>query len=430
MEPSARPRGRPNRYAKYAELEASLPKVMAKRPAYCDRIGLFRGQRAFTVWVKVRMARGGDYKGRTYKPGESVEIKLGDRASWDWSELEQERDRLQRLADKGEPLVAKIPSSFGDYADAWLERKKATAKGYGTLKGHVGKHLKPAFGRKSLDAISVGDINKWIAGQRATLKPATVQRQMATLNAILNDAVRSGELDRNPTDRADRIRNIEARDRFVTDSEWQAILAAADKIENEKADRAELLPFEKRGWLRDFVTWAYHSGMRRSEIINLTYSSLRELEPGHTVVEVTGTKSGKSRFVTCTPEMLAIVERSKELEREEGDERIFPLSLTTAKRALTKLWKATGLQDVRLHDLRRTHATKLLLSGIDVRTVAGRLGHTGSTMLAKHYAVDRGDKQAAETFYVASLGITGTPKAAADECSGPSHDEAWEEEVS
>lgn len=400
-----RPRGRPRRYAKYEELEASLPKAMAKRPIYCDRIGLFRGQKAFTVWVKIKLTRGGEYKGRAYAPGEAVEIKLGERASWQWEDLEQERDRLQGLADRGEPLVAKVPLSFGAYADDWLKRRKATVKGYGTLKGHVEKHLKPAFGLKSLDAVSVGDINKWIASQRATLKPATVQRQIATFNAILNDAVRSGELDRNPTDRADRIRDIESRERFVTDSEWQSIITAAEKIENDKSERAELMPFEKRGWLRDFVTWAYHSGMRRSEIINLTYTCVRELEPGHTVIEVTSTKSGKPRFVTCTPEMLAIVERSKDWERGDKDDRIFPLSLTTAKRALTKLWKATGLEDVRLHDLRRTHATKLILGGIDVRTVAGRLGHTGSAMLAKHYAVDRGDKQAAEAFDIASRNL-------------------------
>lgn len=412
MAQSPRPRGRPNRFAKYVELEASLPKVMAKRPIYCDRIGLFRGQRAFTVWVKVRLARGGEYKGRNYKPGESVEIKVGERASWEWEDLERERDRLQSLADKGEPLVPKIASSFGEYADAWLKRKKATVKGYGTLKGHVEKHLKPAFARKSLDAISVGDVNKWLGGQRETLKPATVHRQLATLNAILNDAVRSGELDSNPTARADRVRGIEERQRFITDEEWESIIATTEKIEIEKEERAELLPFEKRGWLKDFVTWAYHSGMRRSEIIGLTYASLRELEPGHTVVEVTGTKSGKPRFITCTPEMLAIVERSKEVERAQGDDRIFPLSLTTAKRALTKLWKATGLQDVRLHDLRRTHATKLILGGVDVRTVAGRLGHTGSAMLAKHYAVDRGDKEAAAMFYAASRSVAEIGKAA------------------
>lgn len=411
--PRLLPLGRPRRFAKYAELEASLPKIMKKRPAYCDRIGLFRGQKSFTVWVKVRMAKGGEYKGRTYRPGESVEIKVGERTSWEWPDLEKERDRLQELADKGEPLVTLQPSSFEDYAAAWLERKKATIKGYGTTKGHVEKYLKPAFGRKALNAITVTDINKFIAQQHATLKPGTVQRQLATFNSILNDAVRAGELDRNPSERADRIRNIEGRDRFITEDEWKTILIAADTIEDVKVGRAELMPFEKRGWLRDFLTWAYHSAMRRGEIIGLTFSSIREVEPGYAVVEVTGTKSGKTRFVTCTPEMLAIVDRMKKAIREEGDNRIFPLSLTTVKRTLTKLWKATGLQDVRLHDLRRAHATMLVNMGVDVRTVAGRMGHSGTGMLAKHYAVDLGDKHAAGLFQAATERAIPTPDSAA-----------------
>ncbi len=72
--------------------------------------------------------------------------------------------------------------------------------------------------------------------------------------------------------------------------------------------------------------------------------------------------------------------------------------MTTLKRSLTALWKATGLNDVRLHDLRRSHATILMSKGIDPRTIAGRLGHSGTAMLAKHYAVDRGDKEAAAAF--------------------------------
>lgn len=396
-----RARGRPNRYAKYAELEASLPKVMDKRPVYCDRIGLFRGQKAFTVWVKVRMTRGGEYKGRSYQPGQSIEIKLGERSSWDWEELERERDRFQGLADKGQPLMAKTAPTFAEYADGWLARKKTTVKGYDVLAGHVGKHLKPPFGNKALDAITVSSVNKWIAEQRETLKPGTVQRQLATFNAILNDAVRAGELESNPTRNADHIRDIEGRERFITDDEWHTILETADAIENDKADRAEQMPQEKRGWLRDYIVWAYNSGMRRSEILRLTYSSVRELGPDHTVIEVTGTKSGKTRHLTCTPDMLDIIERSKTAEREEGDNRIFPVSLTTAKRNLTKLWKATGLKDVRLHDLRRTHATKLIAGGVDVRTVAGRLGHTGTGMLSRHYAVNLGDKNAAAMFHAA-----------------------------
>ncbi len=37
--------GRPRRYAKYEQFEASLPDGMTKRPAYCDGIGIFKGER-------------------------------------------------------------------------------------------------------------------------------------------------------------------------------------------------------------------------------------------------------------------------------------------------------------------------------------------------------------------------------------------------
>ena len=69
--PPRRPRGRPSRYAAYDQLLASLPLKMKKRPIYRDQIGLFRGTRKVTVWVKLRLPGGG-----------AKEIKLGDLASW------------------------------------------------------------------------------------------------------------------------------------------------------------------------------------------------------------------------------------------------------------------------------------------------------------------------------------------------------------
>jgi integrase len=393
-----RPAGRPGRYAKYEKLEADLPRKMDKRPIYCDGIGLFRGARSYTVWIKIRLPKGGLYKGRTIPAGGSIEHKVGNRASWTWQQLETERDRLQGLADRGEPLEAAQTETFATYAAEWLERKKPTLKGYGTTKGHIGAALVPTFGGMSLNAITVGHVNRWIGKQRATLSPATVQRQLSTFNAIVNDAVRSGLIDKNPANYADKIRGIEGRQRFVTDREWKVILTTCERIEREHEDVREQTPQRIRGWLTNYVTWAFNSGMRRSEILALTWDNVREVEPGHTVVEVLNSKNGKSRYVSCTAEMLTILVSLRKLPRVEGDERLFPLSLTTLKRSLTALWKATGLNDVRLHDLRRSHATILISKGVDVRTVAGRLGHSGTAMLAKYYAVDRGDKEAAAAF--------------------------------
>jgi len=393
-----RPIGRPGRYAKYEDLEASLPPVMTKRPAYCDGIGLFRGAKSFTVWIKVRLPHGGMYKGRSVPPGGSVEHKAGNRASWTWQQLEAERDRLQGLADRNEPLEQAQAETFATYAAAWLERRKPTLKGYGISNGHVKSALNPAFGKIALNAITVADVNRWIGKQSATLAPATVKRQLNTFNSIMNEAVKEGVIDANPSQHAKRVKAGEERQRFVTEKEWIVILGTCDRIEHEQEERRELMPQEKRGWLRHFVAWAYNSGMRRSEILGLEWDNVREVEAEHTVVEVLNSKNGKSRYVTCTAEMRNILTALKALPRDKDDNRLFPLSLTTLKRALTALWKETGLKDVRLHDLRRSHATILVSKGFDVRTVAGRLGHTGTAMLAKHYAVDRGDKEAAAAF--------------------------------
>lgn len=160
------PVGRPGRYSRYEKLEASLPAVMTKRPVYCDAIGLFKGSKSTTVWIKVRMPHGGVYNGRTVPVGGSIEHKVGNRASWTWEQLEAERNRLQGLADRNEPLEAAQVATFVTYADEWLEQKKPILKSFGVTQGNVKRSLTPHFGKKALNAITVADVNKWIAKKR------------------------------------------------------------------------------------------------------------------------------------------------------------------------------------------------------------------------------------------------------------------------
>ncbi|AXK43489.1 site-specific integrase [Erythrobacter aureus] len=397
MKAAKRPIGRPRRFARFEEFEASLPAQTGKRAAYCDCIGIYKGAKTTSVFVKITLPKGGIFRKRSIPPGDAVEIKLGKRSSWDWPELTLERDRLQGLADKGLPLEADEVPHFADYAADWLERRKPTMRSFGVTRGNVKSALNPSFGKKALNAISVSDVNRWIGQQSKNLKPASVQRQLNTFNAIMNDAVQAGLIDRNPSDRADKIRGIEPRLRFVTDDEWTHILATAEKIEAEQREAKKRVPQQTTGWLNLFLIWALNSGMRRSEIMSLTWSSVRKIDQETTVVEVLNTKTSRPRHVTCTDEMKAVLVQLEQLDRAEGDQRLFPISMTTLKRTLSKLWKETGL-DIRLHDLRRTHATILVGNNVDVRAVASRLGHSNTAMLAQRYAVDRGDMAAARAF--------------------------------
>jgi len=69
-----------------------------------------------------------------------------------------------------------------------------------------------------------------------------------------------------------------------------------------------------------------------------------------------------------------------------GDDRVFPVSKMTLRRRWEAARAAAGLSDVTVHDIRRTHATQAAVAGVDLRTLAGRIGHSDLSMLEKHYA--------------------------------------------
>ena len=79
----------------------------------------------------------------------------------------------------------------------------------------------------------------------------------------------------------------------------------------------------------------------------------------------------------------------------DGSEPWFPDSVS---RSFKRLCEKEGVPDVRLHDLRHFVATQLLSAGVDVRTVAGRLGHRNAATTLNVYAhfVEQTDRAAAD----------------------------------
>ena len=82
----------------------------------------------------------------------------------------------------------------------------------------------------------------------------------------------------------------------------------------------------------------------------------------------------------------------------------------TLRRRWEKARKAADVSDVTMHDLRRTNATYAAAAGVDLKSLADRLGHTNLTMLEKHYAALVGTAQiaAAETIESVFGAITGS----------------------
>ena len=348
-----------------------------RRPRYRARIGVRRGKRGDTIWVKVQLPEGGSWEGKTYLPGTSVEIKLGWKASVSWQEAVSRRDEIQRRADAGKPLEDDLPMLFQDYAALWLD----SAKGR-TDEANVRVHLNPQFGNRLLKAIQGQDIDNWIRTGLKTRAASTIKRQLNTLRAILNDALRTGAIADNPCDRIMKLNGDVPRQRFLEPEEIVRLIASAEQISP---------------WLRDVIVWALHSGMRRGEIQELNWADILTMPTGGKIVMLRQTKSGKPRSVICTRDMIEVLQRQSE-RRVDGDDRVFPVSKMIWRRRWEAARDLAGLPDINFHDLRRTNATQAAASGVDLRTLASRIGHTDLAMLEKHYAmvVGSAENEAAE----------------------------------
>jgi integrase len=379
-------RGRRRRFSRFDELFSGCPREM-RRPVYCEGIGVRRGKRGDTIWAKIQLPHGGSWNGKTYRPGHAAEIKLGRKASISWQEAISQRDELQRRADHDLPLEDDPIPSFETWSMDWFKRKQASAKRPDTIKVHLDVHLVPTFGKIRIDRIKPSDIERWLAkSNSAGLSQGYLKRMVNTLKSILYDALREGYLSENPATKINPIKGIQARQRFLDPEEIVRLLVAAEKI---------------APWLRDVIVWALHSGMRRGEIQAMRWSDILDIPGGGKIVSLATTKSGKPRSVICTKGMIEVLDRQAS-QSDEVDGRVFLVSAMTWRRRWEKARAAAGLDDIDFHDLRRTNATQAAASGVDLRTLAARIGHTDLAMLEKHYAmvVGSAEHEAAEKIQI------------------------------
>ena len=195
-------------------------------------------------------------------------------------------------------------------------------------------------------------------------------------------------------------------------------------------ERAE----EKDPELATLLFVAATTGCRRGELCGLRWSDV-DFEKGVLLVrrsvsdlpgrvEIRSTKTGHIRKMALDSATLSVLE----LLGERAAARSAALGVTLDPDAY--LWSSSpdglspvrpggvtsrfialrndlGLTHIRLHHLRHFAATMMLAGGVDVRTVAGRLGHSRPTLTLQTYAhvMDATDRRAAE---VVGGSISGT----------------------
>lgn len=304
-------------------------------------------------------------------------------------------EHLRSLEDT--PMAHARSITLQEWANRWLDQKSSTLRPwtYRTYEHALRAYILPELGRLPVWKIDARNIQALYRRLGERLKPVTVHRVHRVLKTCLLAAVKEGYLDKSP------FTTVEPPDRK---SPPKPVLSVDDA-------------YRLLDWLREHRPTAYmaaylalHTGMRLGEIAGLQWRDI-DLNTGLIQLERTRhrLKSGEDylgppktfgsrRRIVITQEVVDELskwrERQQEIERESWTPDSFVVRLPSNPLPSPNAWnnaiqlarKELRLPRVSFHGLRHTHATWLLESGVDMKVVSERLGHSSITVTADIYA--------------------------------------------
>ena len=269
--------------------------------------------------------------------------------------------------------------TFGDLVDLYRERhlpsKKSQINDDGMLRHHLAH-----WRERTLNSITREEVA--LLHNRIGTKPSTVVRPghkkarpaprlanqlLVLLHSMFNLATDWGLFSgANPCTRIKKFPE-RSRDRFVTEEELPRLMAAL---------KADPNPFVRGAFFVSLLT-----GARRNEVLRMKWGDLDFHQATWRIPE---TKAGR---VHLLPLPLPVIREIQKLPRFEGTDYVFVGRwgrghLVNVSKPWSRIRKAAGISDVRVHDLRRTVGSWLAAQGASLPMIGKVLNHSSVSTTA------------------------------------------------
>ncbi len=349
------------------------------------------------------------------------------------NDVAQKLRQQQQRQDSGELLLDER-MTLTDWLTHWVDDVLPTRVANATLSDStrdsyaemVRLHLIPVLGRHRLTKLQAAHIDKFIATKRTMrkadgsplYKANTLRLMRTTLRKAINDAVKSGRLNRNVVDASEPINVPRRAQQFLTVDESRRLLSAVE------GDRLSAL-----------YVLLLSLGLRKGEALALRWSdvdltagtvsisrSLKRLRNPSlpdgtrpspaTRLEFGSPKTADSYRTQALP--APVVERLTQHRRRQAAERLAaatwvdldlvfttpvgtPVDPANLGKYLSLAAKSAGLGHRNPHQLRHSAATIMLAQGIPLHEVSKVLGHSSITVtndVYGHLVAERGQAAA------------------------------------
>jgi len=323
-------------------------------------------------------------------------------------------EALRDLIENQAPSrVDGVGATVSQLLDQWLqecERLDLSPTTMLTYRAQIKQTIRPRLGKLPLNRLTSKHLDDLYGAMKAAgQSPKTIRNHHAILSSALHQAVRWGWVRDNVAEMAKPPRVSPRRVTAPSVEVVRSIIVAAEKEDPR---------------LAPLLMLAALTGMRRGELCALRWSDVDlktgQMEVSRSIVVVPGglaeksTKTDRGRIVALDEVGVALLTQYRDqvdgwARQADGvvpdDAFMFspeldgstPFRPDSVTNFFVRVRDDLGFDSVRLHDLRHFTATQLIGAGVDVRTVAGRLGHSDASVTLRVYShvIEERDRAAA-----------------------------------
>lgn len=230
---------------------------------------------------------------------------------------------------------------------------------------------KTTFARKNIDG---KEVVKHISS-------ATINRELAALGKIFSLAIANGYTRENPLREVCKLRVTNKLERHLSPEEEKRMLQVCDddfSFSNLSIAEQEKLRQRHNGehaYLKPILIMALNTGMRKSEILNMTWNCV-DFEKNE--ISALNTKNGKKNTIPMSSKLRQTL--LKMYSPQNHNKYVFTNPYTGTKyndikKCFKTVCKLAGVKNLRFHDLRHTGATRMVAAGVPLPVVRQILNH-------------------------------------------------------
>jgi|HubBroStandDraft_6_1064221.scaffolds.fasta_scaffold11923_5 site-specific recombinase XerD len=230
--------------------------------------------------------------------------------------------------------------------------------------------LLAAFRERPADSITPQDLERHLnqTAEEGGWKPATVNRYRALISLVFRLGIENGKVKENPARLVKHRLANNTRTRWLAPEEEARLRAVISSACPEHAPELDL---------------ALNTGLRRGEMYGLTWENVNL---SRRVLTIPRSKNGETRYVPLnSPALAAFAELRK---RGDGTGAV-ARNLQGEPLAGPRHWFEPVIRKAKIwgfswHCLRHTFASRLVMAGVDLRTVQELMGHKSIAMTVRY----------------------------------------------